>query len=189
MNREKQIKKISKLLGYLFQLSSYMMLFATLLAVIGIILYNLSPNTTAIPVAFLKDMMTPTTSETTFMSFGNPSVDLAMLSFNIESIAIVALCLAYFFLSRKALKIFKTIVNCRTPFTLTLASQIRKISVLILMTCLWIPIIKGIILLIFTQGGQFTIDLGGIVLTLIIYGISLIFEYGLLLQREVDETI
>ncbi len=189
MNREKQIKKISKLLGYLFQLSSYMMLFAMLLAIIGIILYNLSPNTTAIPVTFLKDIMAPSTSETTFMSFGSTSVDRSMIAFNIESITIVALCLVYFLLSRKALKIFKTIVNCRTPFTLTLASQIRKISVLILMTCLCIPIIKGSVLLILTQGGQFTIDLGGIVLTLIIYGISLIFEYGLLLQREVDETV
>lgn len=57
------------------------------------------------------------------------------------------------------------------------------------MTSLLLPILKGIVLILFTKFGVFTFDLGRIVLTLIIYAISLIFAYSLLLQKEVDGTV
>ena len=81
-------------------------------------------------------------------------------------------------------KLFKNINECDTPFTMDNVTYIRKISLYVLLYII-VPYILGVLTqLIMGINLNAELELTSIVLGLIIFSISYIFEYGYQIQLD-----
>ena len=86
-----------------------------------------------------------------------------------------------------ARKVFKQISESTTPFLPESVKNLRMLACLILLFGIVPQLVYGVLALIF--GGTFQGGAAHLLFAIILYGISLIFDYGYQLQVEADETL
>lgn len=90
--------------------------------------------------------------------------------------------------------IFKDISRECTPFSINHVKKLKLISKLIIALNILIPIVRVVYYLLFAlntnQNVTITdVNVGNIVFAAILYCLALIFEYGVELQQQADETL
>jgi hypothetical protein len=90
-----------------------------------------------------------------------------------------------------ASSIFKDIGREGAPFTKENSNKIRVISLLLIAQYIVIPPLQFLAVMIFspTTSPSVSLNLGAIIIVGIFYCLALIFEYGVELQRQSDETL
>lgn len=86
-------------------------------------------------------------------------------------------------------KLFKNIYNEDTPFTECNIKYIKNIAKFIAISLLVSIVVGNSLGLLFGTDGMIDINVFEILLIVIIYSLSLIFEHGYKLQKEVDTTL
>lgn len=91
----------------------------------------------------------------------------------------------------KGSQLFKQLAAGKNPFTLSFAQSIRRLSIVLIVSDLMIPLLYSLVLtFIIEDGYYFTLGVGSAFLFgLLLYVISEIFNYGIELQYLADETV
>ena len=116
--------------------------------------YDLVNNANLLPIDLVA----------TFMKDNNIRLQIALAGIFISLMSAILVYLIYGYK-----KIFKQIINARTPFTMETADRLRKLAT------------RALLLVFFST-------LLGIILFLVLRLIAYIFEYGAYLQEKADET-
>ena len=88
-------------------------------------------------------------------------------------------------------KLMKAISNERTPFTIKNVKYIKSISILILIAGLAVPVLENLVMKIAYPEAESSISINFfmVLAAIAMYCLSLVFQYGVYLQNESDQTL
>lgn len=108
-----------------------------------------------------------------------------------EMCTIILIVLFMFGIFKIAYSMFKEIVKDAVPFTKTNANSIKRIGTILIVYSIVVPIARAGFYHTFAQTIDYrgSFDVTFVLLALIFYFISTVFDYGAELQRETDELL
>ena len=167
--KENNMQKISHLLSVVFKAGCIIMLALIILLALGTL------------ITLCTSFAAPERFHTLLNSLAQTAPFLNFSQYILFLICCIGIFVCIFFVLYNASKIFSCIGKGISPFTKDTSSRIRKIAV-------WI-IFYGIFSLLSVFKITFASFLLCCLFTLILFCISLIFDYGCTLQQEIDETL
>lgn len=168
--KSQTLQKSSRVLSTILKISSFIMGGLSILLAIGIIVCMLLP--VIIPHNEFQAAIEAAVAAGSSLSFAGGIIFF---------VCCLAMCICIFFALFYARRLFSCIGKGESPFTPNTSRQIRKIAVWLLLYTL-IPMYPF-------DSLEVSSILLGLVFVLILFCVSLIFDYGCGLQKEVDETL
>ena len=180
MNEAKQkIIKTSKVVAIVLKVSFILAAIAMGLLLIGIVL-----------LIFANGGVSQSLQQTLAITAqGTSATNIAVYNLLVAlGMGIILLAMAFMVLFMLH-RLFVNISREHTPFTETNVKIMKKVAVWTVITCIVDCITNGIADKILTGTTTFTLNFIWLVVAVVIYCISLIFDYGCQLQQQSDETL
>jgi hypothetical protein len=174
-----KLKKTSQSLSILLKVFCVFMIIFTCAFVVASVLFPIIDATFTIDYS-LMDLSA---------QFGSLTASFGLGEAIFITFAVTAACLAW--IMGSAQKIFADTHKTGLPFTLQNVKRIKTVAILTIFNGLVTPFMFFLMTSLFAPGTDFdySLDANGIVLGIIIYALSRIFQYGCQLQKFSDETL
>ncbi|MDT2874249.1 hypothetical protein P7H90_11625 [Lactococcus lactis] len=184
--KQKQLQRIFKILRSLFKIGELVLIIGFAIIFIALIFAVVNKK---IPNFGLLEVSNSTTSSWVLLSMGNSTKNVQFANFIIRSImGLINICF-YLIITQKAIKIFSVIIDKTRDFWLEVAGHLKIISYLMAVVATVFPIVGGVFGIIFAQNGNVGVDILTLILAIIFYSLSIVFEYVKLLSGQLDETL
>jgi hypothetical protein len=129
-----------------------------------------------------------------FSLLNSVSGSLQTLETDMRTVAAIITPIATFvniYILWKGSQLFKRLADGETPFTTKFAHSIRRLSLVLIVTDLIMPLLYSFVLTLFIENGHYlVIGVGSpFLIGLILYAVAGVFYYGIELQTLSDETV
>jgi len=179
-----KIQKTSRTLTAFLKIICVMTFIVMAIEIIGIILFAVKPENWFITEFAHEKLFSPFINNLEDVTLSIPAVVAELITNLMGQVTMAAILLV-------AITIFRDISRNDTPFLAKHINRLKVISLLILADAILIPPLGMLFTMILAPevDASMAITPFQIILAVIFYCLSLIFEYGGMLQQQSDETL